>query len=245
MAAARCRSSSNPEKPGRAQPRLSSASASVAAYPVPDVPVLPPLPALPAPTWSPSLQHTPLSADPTIRALSMGVVLAQSQLQPRIPPKHRSRTYTHDGSAAVLRGTDVSTAAQGSVLGEVDGNVRAKRETAPVPPVPQKLPLPPPPLPQLPALTAPKVASMPVPPLPVRAPDHFVFPQSARPNTRHAPTPMRNRQYYNTPYVHHGTSGHRKCDANTSVSMYSAGSSSYGSDQTPSTVVKDTGVRKT
>ncbi|EXJ91950.1 hypothetical protein A1O3_00500 [Capronia epimyces CBS 606.96] len=35
----------------------------------------PPLPAAPAPAWSPALHHAPLSADPTIRALSTGILV--------------------------------------------------------------------------------------------------------------------------------------------------------------------------
>ncbi|KAI1621822.1 hypothetical protein EDD37DRAFT_636319 [Exophiala viscosa] len=241
---ARCRSSStgSPGKPGRAQPRRSSASA--AAHSVPDVPFLPPLPALPAPTWSPSLQHTPLSADPTIRALSMGVVLAQSQQQPQLPPRHKSRTHIHDGIPGTLPGVKLNAQANMDVLREIDGNASSPRVTAPVPPMPQKPPptLPPPPPP---ALTGPKIANIPVPPLPVRAPDHFVFPQSTRQTLRQTSSPRRYRQYYNTPHVHRGTSGHRKGDATASVSNYSASSSSYGSGHAASTIGKNTCVRKT
>ncbi|KIW91623.1 uncharacterized protein Z519_07591 [Cladophialophora bantiana CBS 173.52] len=61
----RSRANSNPERGDlRRDPATISASENTA---VPDVP---PLPIAPPPTWSPALHHTPLSADPTIRALS-------------------------------------------------------------------------------------------------------------------------------------------------------------------------------
>ncbi|KAJ4508700.1 hypothetical protein HRR83_005792 [Exophiala dermatitidis] len=56
----------------------------------------PPLPAAPAPTWSPALHHAPLSADPTIRALSTGVRVSKLSGHgglgkgPVVPPRSTS-----------------------------------------------------------------------------------------------------------------------------------------------------------
>lgn len=177
VAASRGRSSSSPEKSGR---RTSHASAPVQA--IPDVPALP---ALPAPTWSPALQHTPLSADPTIRALAMGMVPGQPHPQPQ--PKPRSRTRAHDAKAATLPSVNDEAAIPPSANANANANAAA--------------------------------------------------------NVLVTSTPARYRQYYNTPYASRGTSSHHgKGDA--SVSMYSASSSSYGSDRTAGSIGRDTRVRQ-
>jgi hypothetical protein len=44
------------------------------------IPDVPPFPVLPPPAWAPALQHAPLSADPTLRALSTGAIATRPAL---------------------------------------------------------------------------------------------------------------------------------------------------------------------
>ncbi|KAK7902240.1 hypothetical protein LTR67_001884 [Exophiala xenobiotica] len=185
---ARYRSSSNPEKPGHTVHAATNT-----------VPNMPQLPAVPPPTWCPSLQHTPLSADPSIRALSTGAVLPSSRSTPALallspsPPRD-----TKDRAAVAPKAVTVAAAcpkvplSKDSVTRETD---QVPASGAPPPPAHQPMPTMPPPPPPPPPTMQPasqpppaavasspsaRVPAMPAPPIPARSPGHHVFPHSTR-----------------------------------------------------------------
>ncbi|KAK5222808.1 hypothetical protein LTR47_002205 [Exophiala xenobiotica] len=187
---ARYRSSSNPEKPGHTVHAGSLTATST-------VPNMPPLPAVPPPAWCPSLQHTPLSADPSIRALSTGVVLPSSRSTPALallspsPPRD-----TKDRAAVAPKAVTVVAACPKVPLSK-DSATRERDQMpssgAPLPPAHQPMPtMPPPPPPTTQPASQPPTAAavasspsawvpaMPAPPIPARSPGHHVFPHSTR-----------------------------------------------------------------
>ncbi|KIW57813.1 hypothetical protein PV05_02371 [Exophiala xenobiotica] len=220
MASARYRSSSNPEKPG---PTHNGSS-------TPTVPSISPLPAVPPPTWCPSLQHTPLSADPFIRALSTGAVL---------PPSRSTQTLL---APSPPRGSKDSVAQKTvSACPKVSAFRKEQMPASGTPPVQPMPTMPPPPPPstmqsasQPPttAVASPSASLGPAPPIPTRSPGHHLFPstRSTSTGTRSSlrrPSPIRYRQHPSTYQYQYQRA--RARNANPSVSMYSA--SSYGTDR--------------
>ncbi len=141
------------------------------------VPNVPPLPTLPPPAWAPTLQHTPLSADPTLRALSTGKSrpnLPQSKsspdlnVQPLIVKKRESATPA----------TTASTVAVPKKAAAKDTISTSPRKRS-APPMPTGPPPPPPPpiRPARPAQALPVVSIAPA--IPARAPGHSARPSNA------------------------------------------------------------------
>jgi hypothetical protein len=190
----RYRSSSNPEKPGHTVHAGSLTATST-------VPSVPPLPAVPPPTWCPSLQHTPLSADPSIRALSTGAVLPSSRSTPALAllsPSPPRDTKDRAGIAGAPKAVTVVAACPRVPLSK-DSVTRERDQMpasgAPQPqahqPMPTMPPPPPPPPPTMQPASQPptaavasspsaRVPAMPAPPIPARSPGHHVFPCSTR-----------------------------------------------------------------
>lgn len=220
----RRRSNSSPEK-------LITARQDKGSPQKDSIPDVPPLPAPPAPTWSPALHHTPLSADPTIRALAMGggggqrlslldsrsspALISQLPLRSRsveAVSRTRSQNPTEEASAPKMPLPDAQT-------------VSPPAQAAMAPPHPS-IPPPAPPLTSiLPPIPVPaKPTSIP-PAIPLRAPGHSVrrpttatsnmttAPSSSsplRPALRH-PSPIRKRSQqsnHNHPHPHHHTPQH-------------------------------------
>ena len=215
MASARYRSSSNPEKPGQAHTDSFAAT----------VPNIPPLPAVPPPTWCPSLQHTPLSADPSIRALSTGAVLPPSRstpalLAPSPPQGSKDSVAQKTANSCPKVSKDAVTRDQMPASGAL-----------PPPPPPT---MPPASQPLTAAVSSPSVSLVPGPPIPARSPGHHLFPSTrstststgTRPSLR-CPSPIRYRQHASTYQYQYQRA--RARDAHPSVSMYSV--SSYGTDR--------------
>ncbi|KAK5462974.1 hypothetical protein LTS15_002686 [Exophiala xenobiotica] len=188
---ARYRSSRNPEKPGQTVHAGSFAATST-------VPNMPPLPAIPPPTWCPSLQHTPLSADPSIRALSTGAVLPSSRSTPALallspsPPRD-----TKDRAAVAPKAVTAAAAcpkvplSKDSVTRERDqvpasGTLQPQAHQPmptmppPPPPSPTTQPASQPPTAAVASSPSARVPAMPAPPIPARSPGHHVFPPSTR-----------------------------------------------------------------
>lgn len=183
------------------------------------IPDVPPVPAPPAPTWSPALHHTPLSADPTIRALTMGgeggqrMSLSHSRSSPallsQLPP--RSRSVEPAGKLGCQNSADDTSA------------TRPAAQSVPPPPAPAMLPphpTVPPPAPLLtsilPLVPVPTPPTTTIPPaIPLRAPGHSIrrtmttntspsSSSSLRPVLRR-PSPIRSRQQPPGQQQHHGT----------------------------------------
>ncbi|KEF63655.1 uncharacterized protein A1O9_01633 [Exophiala aquamarina CBS 119918] len=186
---------------------------------------VPPLPAPPAPTWSPALHHTPLSADPLIRALTTGgaggqrMSLLYSRSSPalvsQLPPRSRSvEPAMRSKSQNVADVTSVPTIPLSDAQ-----TVSPPIQTAIAPPRPS-IPPPAPPLTSiLPLIPVPANPTSIPPAIPLRAAGHSMrrpptattnmtaspSASSLRPALRR-PSPIRNRsqqsaQYH--PHLHH------------------------------------------
>jgi hypothetical protein len=216
----RSRANSSPEKlitvsPDKNSPHKDS---------IPDVP---PLPTPPAPTWSPALHHTPLSADPTIRALTIGgeggqrMSLLHSRsslaLLSQLPPRSRSvEPAVRLGSQNSADDTSATKTARPA----------AQEVPPPAPVLTCPHPTVPPPAPPLtsilPLIPVPATPTSIPPAIPLRAPGHSIrrttttnnnsspsSSSSLRPVLRR-PSPIRHRQqppghqhnYHYTPQQH-------------------------------------------
>ncbi|KAL6241998.1 hypothetical protein RBB50_011243 [Rhinocladiella similis] len=193
----RYRSSSSPEKPGPGQVHngLSGSGGGGGAgggrgsTPVPDVPTLP---VHPPPTWSPALQHAPLSSDPTIQALSTGSRLSHPRSSPALLELASESSYSSPSAVPVTSALDHTT---GTSTKSKSKSQESRPETStlalppppaqPVPTLPPSLPLPllPPTVPPQPVTpngngSAPRAPSVALPPLPTRSPGHCIFPST-------------------------------------------------------------------
>ncbi|OAP60145.1 hypothetical protein AYL99_05147 [Fonsecaea erecta] len=199
------------------------------------LPDVPPLPAVPAPTWSPALHHTPLSADPTIRALSTGSGLTLSLLHAKVAQDVLAAQAGNANTSSTVAGApsakredaDASPASTKNVQ-KITPKPISPRKTTP-PPMPS---VPPPPVPSHPP------ALRTVPAIPARAPGHHLttlptaptqaIVAGSRPTTRsrsastsatrssranlRRPSPIRYRHYHQQHHPHlqyhsHGGTG--------------------------------------
>ncbi|KAK5058517.1 hypothetical protein LTR84_010780 [Exophiala bonariae] len=210
----RTRATSNPERPVTARPDKGSSGKDA----IPDVP---PLPAAPAPTWSPALNHTPLSADPSIRAWTSeseggqrSSVLYSRSSPPfifQLPPRSRSmepkiRKRSQDSTSETPAKQKTRTVTQATTAPTLMTTSSPPNTSPPGPPPTSNLPVLP---------TAPTVASIP-PAIPLRAPGHSISrattshdpatpsaASSLRPALRR-PSPLRYRQHPSShSYQHH------------------------------------------
>lgn len=198
----RSRATSTPEKLITVRPDKDS---------IPDVP---PLPAPPAPAWSPALHHTPLSADPSIRALTsegqggQRLSLAYSRSSPallaQLPPQYRPME-----PAALTRGQESTDEASAVKM----KTTYAAAQTTPPPESatecarPSIPPPGPPPTSNLPLIPIPIPATVPsIPPaIPLRAPGHSH--SIARTTTPHDSSMSSPLHRYDQPSAVHPHSG--------------------------------------
>lgn len=168
----RSRASSNPERGDLRREKGGDASATAAG-----AVNIPPLPAIPPPAWAPTLSHTPLSADPTLRALSTG------KLSRPILPHSRSTPDLAVQPLKIKKGESsvpVQAPAPATVQPATSQTAqRVVKSTSPrkqaAPPMPSGPP-PPPPVTRPPNNLAQPARAAPA--LPTRAPGH-----SAKPST--------------------------------------------------------------
>ncbi|OAL27869.1 hypothetical protein AYO22_03214 [Fonsecaea multimorphosa] len=184
----RSRANSNPER-GDLR-RTISANDNTPAAVVSDVP---PLPTAPAPTWSPALHHTPLSADPTIRALSTGSALTlQSLLYSKVSVSPDSQIVAQAGGnintaftagppTAKREAAESSSSSSSSSSGPSVTSTKLVKKTtttteqaiSPRKQVPTPMPsVPPPPVPLPTQPPAARRAAAAAPAIPARAPGH-------------------------------------------------------------------------
>ncbi|KIW32644.1 uncharacterized protein PV07_04174 [Cladophialophora immunda] len=177
-ACSRSRANSNPERGD-----LRRDATTISANGNNAMPEVPPLPAAPAPTWSPALHHTPLSADPTIRALSTGSGLTLAMYHSRSSPDLlAAQAGIANTPSAVAKSTPTKDGiTEVSSSPPCASTKRAKKTTAepvsprkPASPMPT-VPPPPPPV-QRPAQAA-------APAIPTRAPGHSTTPPTATSQT--------------------------------------------------------------
>ena len=222
LSSSRTRSTSNPEKGDlRRDPTAASAAQSAG------IPAVPRIPTIPPPAWSPALTHVPLSADPTIRALSTGagsrLSLTHTKLYPdlHVPPL---KVKSSSGAAASSAKRGVSTPVSSTLPVSRKEEVPKVRSVSPRKPASQMPSVPPPPPPPIfPSVTP---ATLTIPAIPARAPGHLatsstsgVRPQtststatqststtktwqttsSSRSSLRR-PDPIRHRQHHHHPY---------------------------------------------
>lgn len=184
------------------------------------IPDVPPLPAPPAPTWSPALHHTPLSADPSIRALTsegqgeQRLSLAYSRSSPallaQLPPQHRPVE-----AAALARGQESTDEASAVKVKTTCAAAEPSPESATASARPSIPPPGPPPTSNLPLIPTPATVSSIPPAIPLRAQGHSHSssrtatphdtsssspPSSLRPALRR-PSPLRS--YHYTPQQHY------------------------------------------
>lgn len=199
----RSRATSNPERSIIVRPDKDSSEKDT----IPDVP---PLPAPPAPTWSPALHHTPLSADPIIRAWAseseggQRSSLLYSRSSPaliaQLPPRSRSaEPKVRKGSQEEIPVDKTATTAPQTVPAQAPASASSR---------PNPSPPGPPPTSNLPLLPTPPTPSIP-PAIPLRAPGHSTSrattpspPSSLRPALRR-PSPLRYRQQPSGHSHHH------------------------------------------
>lgn len=211
ISSSRSRASSNPER-GSLKRDISGEPTSTST--TPRVPELPPVPVVPPPAWSPALHHTPLSADPTIRALSTGSLsrplLPHSRSSPQlhVQPlnlKKKSHAAT-EPAAPKSQPTDAPALASPPAAStqQQQPSTKPAKATSPLKPAPPIASAPPPPPPPAPIPSMPPPsAARPAPAIPARAPGHSATARSvapARPSLRR-PDPIRYRHYYHySPY---------------------------------------------
>ena len=195
IASSHSRASSNPERGDLRREKISKSPAEDAK--TPDVP---PLPTLPPPTWAPTLYHAPLSADPTLRALSTGSAavvvrpnLAHSKsspdllVQPLKIKKRQPKAPVAFPAAPTPAPRTTKESASKTLLST----------SHPAPPMPSITPPPPPT-----ALATP-LPSHPPPTLPSRAPGHSARQRLALPPQPHPhaslrrPDALRHHQHSN------------------------------------------------
>ncbi|OCT45778.1 hypothetical protein CLCR_01590 [Cladophialophora carrionii] len=177
ISSSRSRASSNPERGDLRREKPGEASATTA-----EIPDVPPLPTIPPPAWAPALHHAPLSADPTLRALSTGAASRPSLPHSRSSPDllvqplnikkcESSALILSAATSATKNHADTKTARQPS----------PRKQSAP--PMPSGPP-PPSPRPPPPVFTAqPQPGKSAIPIIPTRAPGHSVAPVIARAQT--------------------------------------------------------------
>ncbi|KAJ9604835.1 hypothetical protein H2200_010950 [Cladophialophora chaetospira] len=221
----RSRASSNPERGNLRRDKGRESTIMTTA-----APNVPPLPTIPPPAWAPTLQHTPLSADPTLRALSTGKssrpALPHSRSSPDLavqPLKIKKR----ESSVPAIQGPTADTKEAAAKQKEkIAMSVSPRKQSA--------LPMPtgPPPPPSQPSQRAlnhqtqgvPEPSAAPA--IPSRAPGHSATPSTTRAQlhthasmtprpaisttpsstSTHAsylrrPDPIRYRQYHHHPYA--------------------------------------------
>ncbi|KIW85121.1 hypothetical protein Z517_00510 [Fonsecaea pedrosoi CBS 271.37] len=217
----RSRANSNPERGD-----LRRDPATISATSDSGVPEVPPLPIAPAPTWSPALQHAPLSADPTIRALSTGSGLAPSLLHSKSSPDLRGvqPENVHTASTLAMAPKTKGEAVHPSSTTPCASTKRAmKTSTEAISPRKPATPMPTVPPPAPPSHRP--VLAITAPAIPARAPGHSTTTPRARPQSRvgtktatrsrsastsattsrsnlRRPSPIRHRHYHH-PHPHH------------------------------------------